>query len=889
MKRTIKLMTLLLVVLMLLPMIASCAFFQSIGNPEQAEEQSTTADPSQDLQLQGLTAEQKYWRTVLMDASSYMLVRPAQSGTYDARMALVLQAALQSLSSALVRVYTDDVKAPQDKEILFGETNRAGSAYVSSVDVRTLKESEYVIEYIGLRAIIHYGGFEGLVEAVREIIGYLVEPTKKDAEEFFDKMIKDVKLYPGNVALNNTYADGMIFQQNKPAVIKGTGEKDHEVVINLCNEDDQVVSTARAMIGEDGKWEATLEGQAGSYEKYKIRLTVLGITVLGLQDVVFGEVWIATGQSNMAYTTIKDVEFDDMPFDDEYVRVLQVKQRSSSLGQWASQPLADNENPQVKWYKGDQPNQMESMSSVAYFYSLRLREELNMPIGIIQYCQGGTPIRSWLSDETIQKHPDLYQHYVDKGYYVLPEDWDANGTAAYRNATALYNTMACLVEDFSVTGLIWYQGEQDLAEDAGDDKKGIPSRYLEELEIFYRQYCDKYGFENYDMPFIYSLLCPYRAASQQTYFGKFTAAFAKFAQTHENVSAIAIYDSTPYYNSDNTASHPNSKRVVGERMAIAALAGTYGKDDPASSPYPVSWKVENGAMIVTFENVSEGLMIHNGDGYAKDLFGFTICGSNGIYVMANAEIISANQIKVWSPYISDPVSVTYAYELLQRPSNLGCGKDGKVLYMAVPFCLDEPTNAAHTSYFTWMTCDFEKQWRMSTSGHSYCCDCDTWTNCTAENSGASIEISFDKENAYSGSSALRLDHKGSGVFGVCPTYRATWHDGKELAFNEIFNDYTKFSKLSFYVRNDGTQAVNIEGVRFKMADAKFASESDCTDGVIAADGEWHRIVLDLNQLVDIHVGVTFDNAYLAAVSTIQFLFEGTSDGTLLLDQFDWIP
>ena len=879
MKKQIRFLALILGILMMLSAFASCNLFG--GKEEDSIASETESQEVIDLTL---TEEQRFWRSVLRDIKEYRIIRPTNAGAYDTRMALVLQSTLQALTSQLVRVFTDTQVAVQDKEILLGETNRAGANYQSTVNAEELADDEYVIEYVDQRAIIHYGDFEGLVSAVKEIVGYLVEPFGKDGEELFDKTIKDVEVYPGNVSINNVYADGMIFQQNKPAVIKGTGLEGFEVDAVLCREDGTEVTKTSAVIDAEGKWELAIEGQPGSYDKYKIKLTVSGITVQGINDVVFGEVWLASGQSNMAYTTIKDIEFKDMPFDDEYMRVLRVATRSSSAGGFSATPLNDNENTNIKWFKGDDEASMEAMSSVAYFYSLKLREELDMPVGIIQYVQGGCPIRSWMSDETIQSNPEILEHYIAKGYYVLPDAWDST---AYRQAKAMYNTMGCLVDDFNIAGMIWYQGEQDMSEDSGDDKNGVPSRYLTELDMFYRQFCEMYGYDNYDMPFIYSLMVPYRCGSQTTYFGEFTSQFAKFAQKYENISAIANYNQNPYYNDDNTASHPNSKRLVGERMASAALSISYGGTDPISSPYPVEWRVENGAMIIKFANVCDGLAVEDPRGIGeKILRGFTICGADGIYTMANAEIISKDELKVWSPYVENPVSVTYAYELLLSTCNLGCSKDGKILYSAVPFCLDEPAKAYHASYLLWMTCDYEVQWRMSQLGHSYCCDCDTWVKVN-DKTFVDFDLSFDKENAYSGNSALRVDYKGAGSFGVMPMQSWEWKDGTVLSFADTFSNFSHYNKMSFYVRNDGTEALKLDGVRFKMAYAGLDATSDCADGMIPADGQWHRIVLDLNNLEDF-IGNKFDRSYLSATSKIQFLFEGTAGGTLLIDQIEWI-
>ncbi len=871
MKKNFRFLILALALCMLLPLLAACG---GDGNGEDTTEQGAG-----DLNL---TAEQLFWREVLQDAASYRIIRPTAAGIYDSRMALVLQTGIQSLSKGQVRVYEDTMMARQEKEIILGETTRAGEAYQSTFDVATLADNAFAIEYFGQTAVIHYGGFEGLVNAIRTIFGFIAEPSGKDANSLFDSVIENVQVYPGNVTLNNIYCDAMLFQQKKPAVLQGRGSEGFTVVARLLDSKGAEVTRKQADVTADGTWKISLDAPAGSYEKYSIKLSVLGIDVKTLSDVVFGELWIATGQSNMAYTLLKDIEFQNLRFDDEYIRTLRVGTRSSGNGGYSYDKLGDNENSSVKWFLGNDAASMEQMSAVAYYYASVLREELDMPVGVIQYAVGGTPIRSWLSRETIDSDPELKAHYEAKGYLPSREAWD---NTAYRQACALYNTMGSVVDDLSIAGLIWYQGEQDAGEDAGDDNNGVKSYYLTEMELFYRQFCEMYGFENYDMPFLYSLMVPYRTSAQPTFFGEFTANMAKFAEKHKMASAIAIYDQDPYFNSDNNASHPNTKRLVGERMATAALSSTYGQSNPSTSPYPVDWKAENGSIVVTFENVADGLMIHNGMGNDGYLRGFTIAGSNGIYVMANAEIISKNQVKVWSPLVSEPVSVTYAYELLQRSCNLGCGKDGKVMYMAVPFCLNETDNAKHASYFLWMTCDFETQWRMSHSSKHHGFDYDCWSDCSPLN-GSAIKISYDKTNAYSGTSALRVEHTGSGSFGVSPTSNGKGYDeGVVTTFKDAFQDFSSFKQLSFYVRNDGTSAVTFEGANFKLLTAHIAAGSDCADGVIPADGQWHQIKIDLTRFTDF-VGNELGSESMQTVTKIQFMFNGTANGVILLDQFE---
>ena len=158
MKKYVKLLSLLLCALMLLPMIAAC-------DGKGGEPQGT--EPPENL-----TPEQSFWREVLAQPASYRIIRATNAGAYDTRMALVLQSGIQTLSGAQIRVYEDTLTEATEKEIILGSTTRAGSAYQSDKDPSQMAADEYAIEYFGTKAVIHYGDFEGLVEAIKEIFGY---------------------------------------------------------------------------------------------------------------------------------------------------------------------------------------------------------------------------------------------------------------------------------------------------------------------------------------------------------------------------------------------------------------------------------------------------------------------------------------------------------------------------------------------------------------------------------------------------------------------------------------------------------------------------------------------------------------------------------------------
>lgn len=830
-----------------------------------------------------LTAEQKFWREVLASADEYRIIRSADLDGDPRLMALSLRYALQSVSGKSVKLYSDINVEAQPKEIIVGVTERLGDSYTSEINDSELKSDAYVIEYKGESAIIHYGGLEGFSLAVKEIIGYICEPSGKDANALYNTVVAQAGVKPGNVSLTNVYANGMVFQQNKPAVIEGFGDEGSVVTAKLFNAKGEKLSEAKCEVGAEGKWSLSLDGQVGSYDAYTVEFSVAGIRVHKLSDIVFGEVWVATGQSNMLYQLSKDVEYKTLTINDKYMKLLTIGKPRTDGG-YSPVPMKANENPTVKWSSGAEV--ASRMSAVAYYYAAELREKLDVPVGIIQYAVGGVPIRSWLSDETIRSSSEIFEHYKSNGTYVTEEKWVSDNNAR-KFASAFYNTMACLAEHFNVAGLIWYQGEQDSEEDVSEVKAGKTSTYLKELELLYGQYCDMYGFKNGDMPMVYTLLVPYRNTVSSVYFGEFSAEFATFASKHEMVGAVAIYDQSPFYDKDNTADHPNSKRLAGERMARSALALAYGGKAPVSSPSPVSYVKEDGAIIITFRDVADGLIINSTFGGGNYLKGFTVCGEDGVYVMANAEIIGKDKVKVYSPYVASPVSVTYAYEILQRNCNLGCSLGDELYNMAVPFCLGEPEEAHHTSYFYWMGCDVEKIFRIY-SNYSY--ELPLWVDSTPADSDVSISLSYNTEKKHGGSSSLSISHSGEGLFGVgvTSTYKLSNTLGtneKNIIYKDTYTDLSHFTKLSFYVKNEGTSKITVSEVNLGGYSAAFDTTSASLS--VDADGEWHRIVIDLNTLS--LSGVSYTSAALTSVEEITVDFTTVTDGVILLDDFELIP
>ena len=207
--------------------------------------------------------------------------------------------------------------------------------------------------------------------------------------------------------------------------------------------------------------------------------------------------------------------------------------------------------------------------------------------------------------------------------------------------------------------------------------------------------------------------------------------------------------------------------------------------------------------------------------------------------------------------------------------------------MAVPFCLGEPEEAHHTSYFYWMGCDVEKIFRIY-SNYSY--ELPLWVDSTPADSDVSISLSYNTEKKHGGSSSLSISHSGEGLFGVgvTSTYKLSNTLGtneKNIIYKDIYTDLSHFTKLSFYVKNEGTSKITVSEVNLGGYSAAFDTTSASLS--VDADGEWHRIVIDLNTLS--LSGISYTSAALTSVEEITVSFTTVTDGVILLDDFELIP
>ena len=301
----------------------------------------------------------------------------------------------------------------------------------------------------------------------------------------------------------------------------------------------------------------------------------------------------------------------------------------------------------------------------------------------------------------------------------------------------------------------------------------------------------------------------------------------------------------------------------------------YGGDTPASAPAKTGAEADGGSVLVTFSNVGDGLVCTG-----NTLRGFSVYGADGICAPAEAEIVSADTVRVYSNAIASPVGAAYAVNSLSPQANLFSSSGGKAYLPAAPFGASDPAISKLYDNAAWLTCETLTAWQ---NGKSSAGVKDVWT---AKN--ADLSVSAD---AFEGDGALRIA-ASKRSFSVTAPFAEK--DGAKLKIHDSMDtDYTRYGALTLRLKNTGGSAVTLSGVRLYKNAALYYTPRCLETGKngveIPADGAWHEYTFDLNDLG--LYGSSLDrwsNDALDGVTQVQLCFTGT-DAVLLADDFRFAP
>ncbi len=656
----------------------------------------------------------------------------------------------------------------------------------------------------------------------------------------------DAKLY-------ETYDDSMLFKQSETAVLAGTATVGSKISAEMKNSADETVLSAEAVTADNGVFNVKFSAPAGSFEEYTITMFENGREFDKLENVVFGEVWLASGQSNMdlqlGISTLgkemqakgekanKWIRFCQVPFSPEY---------NGSGGKVPYLPLDDIKG--CKWFDGES-DFIYDISAVGFFFAEDLFKKLNMPVGVIHSSVGGSTVRSWLSRDGID-NSEVKNILEERNLYITDKKWNEDEINFIADMTANYNKKIHPLKNFRLSGMIWYQGEADIGSAYG--------QYSKQLELLQKSYSKLFNYDG-NLPLICTQLASYSYSGFKLQ--KMNVEFADFQNADPSSRAVTtIYDVPLTYTAEMHAIHPLEKHQVGRRMAFCAEGLVYSKRDTYTAATVEKTEISGDSIVVKFKNTGDGLKI-NGD-ILRD---FAVCGDDGIYLPAEAQIIDKNTIKIYSKQVLSPVSASYAMSQSNQKANLYADVDG-YMFPVSPFVTDRNYQDTLWCYNGWTDCDTDKMWRTQTNeltGYY-----NTWS---AENA----DINITSESAFFGTGGLSVK-SSSKDFSVSPV--TTYSDGNVM--NDLDTDFRKYNSMSVKVRNNGKEDVVFSGVEISNGKTKISPRvvgEKSFGTVIPADGNWYTVKLDLAKIyyTDFPQVISL-RSNLEEVSTFKFSFKNES-------------
>ncbi|MBQ7100915.1 MAG: hypothetical protein IJN81_04730 [Clostridia bacterium] len=653
------------------------------------------------------------------------------------------------------------------------------------------------------------------------------------------------------------YGDDMLFEQEKDAVFAGKAPVGSTVTAELFAADGSLAASAETVTDEKGEFTVSFAAPKGSFEEYTVILKCNGTEFDTLNRVVFGELWLASGQSNMQYPLSQALsaieDFENGAKQSKWIRAM-VSDTYSAHGKVSVTPHGDI--PDAVWITGENPA-IYGVSAVGFFFAEELLEELDMPIGILNISLGGTSIATWLSREAIDGDEQVRKDFTDD--YISVEGWVDSDINYSADMTVNYNLRIEAVRHFRPSGVVWYQGETDIM------LNWSPERYARAFDLYQRSYTELFEYEDGLMPVIYTQLAPYYYSTDGGWaLPEWNFALADWQKAQPDSRAMVTINDLPgTYIPAAGPIHPGHKEEIGDRMAECAINMLYGGSAIHTAASLDFAEIRNGSIYATLTNVADGI---ESDGTPD---GFAICGENGVYVKAEAELVSENTVRIWSDSIENPVSATYGYCVSNGNANLYSVKDGEK-YMPVSLFVTDPTYG--TQYWIekpWTECESAEIWRYNNEQQTGYFP--GWTVGNAE-------ISFNSADAYSGSNGMNIK-ADSGSFTVAPLRNYTDRFEPDT-FWDVENCFENYGTISFYVRNNGTSDITFDGLKIYKNKALWYSPADCStnqpESVIPADGEWHLVTLNLDKLClwGNECGILFSNDNLDSVGDFVFCFSG---------------
>jgi sialate O-acetylesterase len=460
------------------------------------------------------------------------------------------------------------------------------------------------------------------------------------------------------IILGSIFKDGAILQREKPIPVWGRAQPGEKLTITYREQ------TLNTTVDAAGRWIAYFEAMPGSTEPADLVVTGKDTSV-SITDVLVGEVWLASGQSNMEWpvSLLREDEQQIANIDLPLVRHLKVERVVA---------VEPRDSVTTSRWQSASPETVGHFSAVAYFFARELQRKLGVPVGIIDSSWGGTAIEAWMSDTALQS--TSVGTAIEAGWQQAMSEWPPDRVERYKaeneawqkaqeqarathtknplpwppppatddspaRPAGLFNAMIAPLQPVALRGFLWYQGESNV---------GRAAEYTELMIALIRSWRSNWGDDT--LPFLYVQLPNYANGNPGgREWARLREAQAKVLDEPNTSMAVTIDLGDP----DDI--HPTTKMEVGRRLALAAKTRLYGIPGDYSGPVFASATREGSTMRVTFTQAGSGLVAHR-----RPVQSLEIAGEDRVFFVGVGRI-DRNMLIVSSPNVKEPVAVRYAW------------------------------------------------------------------------------------------------------------------------------------------------------------------------------------------------------------------------------------